>query len=185
MGISKVSKDVQLTGSNVEQAPGSTIPASGVLIGGEDASGDFQVPIIDANKNIGVNPAPLSKDIDSVDVAKMSKGGLLGALGFVHSEITASVLLADCDELDCSGYNSVSVAAEITIAEKNWTFAIYGCHVSGGTFIPWDDGATAMSRQINASRGWTWKGIPSYIKIVPTENEDGATVTVTAQPLNV
>jgi len=43
----------------------------------------------------------------------------------------------------------------------------------------------AMSYQLNSNKVFLFKGIPDWIKIVATEDADGATVTVKVQPLNV
>ncbi|NPV90067.1 MAG: hypothetical protein HPY50_04735 [Firmicutes bacterium] len=124
----------------------------------------------------------LSKDLDSIDVGKMSKGPVTVA----HNAIDAT---ATSTEIDCRGYNGILVEANISAA-FNWTFKVQGCMVSGGTFVDWYEMAntgtmTLMSYQCNASRGWVWKGIPDYVKIVATENADGATVTVKVQPVNL
>ncbi len=125
----------------------------------------------------------LSQDLDSIDVGKMSKGGIITA----HNAITAT---ATSNEIDCRGYNAVLIEVAISVAAKNWTFKVQGCMVSGGTFVDCYEQAntgvmTLMSYQCNASRMFLFRGIPDYIKLVATEDEDGATVTVKAQPLNV
>jgi hypothetical protein len=124
----------------------------------------------------------LDKNNDSIDVAKMTKGAVVTA----HNAITATATSA---EIDCRGFNAVLVKADISAAH-NWTFKLQGCMASGATCVDWYEQANtgamaAMSYQTNASRGWIWKGIPDFIKIDATEDEDGATVTVKAQPLNV
>jgi len=173
---------VQLTDSNVEETIGEDIPDKAVLIGAEDASGDLQAAQIDANGNIYINPAPLDEDTDKIDVAKMSKGGM----AVVHSAITGT---ATSTEQSADGFNSLLIEVELDAAH-NWTFKLQGSMISGGTFKDWYELAntgvmTAMSYQCNASRGFVFKGIPDYYKIVATEDEDGATVTVRCQPLNL
>ncbi len=124
----------------------------------------------------------LSKDLDSIDVGKMSKGPVTTA----HNAIT---MTTTSNEIDCRGYNAVLIEASISAA-FNWTFKIQGCMVSGGTFVDCYEQAntgtmTLMSYQCNASRIFLFRGVPDYIKIVATEDQDGATVTVKVQPLNV
>jgi hypothetical protein len=124
----------------------------------------------------------LSKDLDSIDMGKMSKGAVTTA----HNAIDATATSA---EIDCRGFNGILVEASISAA-FNWTFKLQGCMVSGGTFVDWYEMAntgamTLMSYQCNASRGWVWKGIPDYVKIVATENASGATATVKVQPVNL
>lgn len=125
----------------------------------------------------------LDKDIDSVDVGRMSKGGVTVA----HNAITETATSA---EIDCVGYNAIMLEVSISVAAKNWTFKVQGCMVSGGTFIDCYELAntgtmTLMSYQTNASKIFVFKGIPDYVKIVATEDEDNATVTVKVQPLNL
>lgn len=124
----------------------------------------------------------LSKDTDSVDVAKMSKGSRTVA----HNAITAT---ATSNEVDCRGFNSVLLDVDLSAA-NNWTFKIQGCTVSGGTFKDCYEQAntgtmTLMSYQTNASKIFVFKGVPDYIKVVATEDADGATCTVAVQPLNL
>jgi hypothetical protein len=123
----------------------------------------------------------LSSEIDSVDMNKMSKGGIT----LVHNAITAT---ATSDEQDCRGYNAVLVSVNISDA-YNWTFKIQGSLASGGTFVDCYEQANtgvmvAMSYQTNVSKIFLFKGIPDFIKIVATEDENGATVSVSIQPLN-
>jgi hypothetical protein len=42
-----------------------------------------------------------------------------------------------------------------------------------------------ITPEIDASRIVVFHGIPDYIKVVATEVDDGATVTVKVQPFNV
>lgn len=123
----------------------------------------------------------LDSDYDSIDVDKMGKGGIVTA----HDSITAT---ATSVEVDCRGYNSLLL--QVNLSDScNWTFKVQGCMTSGGTFVDCyeaNTGAMAlMSYQCNASRIFVFKGIPDYIKIVATEDADGATVTVKVQPLNL
>lgn len=125
----------------------------------------------------------LDSDLDSINVDKMGKGSVTTA----HSAITAT---ATSTEIDCSGYNAILIEAGISVAAKNWTFKVQGCLISGGIFIDCYELAntgtmTLMSYQTNASRIFVFKGIPDHVKIVATEDEDGATVTVKVQPLNL
>lgn len=119
----------------------------------------------------------LSSAVDSIDIAKISKGSYLNAATTGISAVTATTT---SNEINASGYNTVLIEASISVAVKNWTFKIQGCFVSAGTFIDILD----MSYQTNVSKIFMFKGIPDYIKIVATEDEDGATVSVKAQLLN-
>ena len=125
----------------------------------------------------------LDSDYDSINVDKMGKGGVVT----VHSAIADT---ATSDEVDCRGYNAILVEAGVFSAAENWTFKVQGCMVSGGTFVDWYEQAntgvmTLMSYQCNAARGFIFKGIPDYVKIVATRDGGASAVTVKAQPLNV
>ena len=148
-----------------------------------NASGQIQAELVGSLANIPVELAhPLDKNIDSIDAGRMSKG----AVTTTHSAITAT---ATSEEVDCSGYNSALVEVAISVA-SNWTFKVQGSLTSGGNFVDcYEQSNTgvmvAMSYQTNTSRIFLFKGIPDYIKVVATEDVDGATVTVKVQPLNV
>jgi hypothetical protein len=103
-----------------------------------------------------------------------------------HDAITAT---ATSKSIDCSGKNAVLIQALISVAAQNWTFKVQGSMTEHGEYTDCyelaNTGAMApMSYQTNASRMFLFKGIPDWIKIVATEDVDGATVTVLAQPLN-
>ena len=174
---------VQLTGSNVEQSPGSAIPSKGNMVGGSDGT-NFRALKVAADGTLYVSlDTVLDSDFDSINVDKMSKGAVTTS----HSAITATATSA---ELDCRGYNAILLEVAISVAVKLWTFKVQGCVVSGGTFVDCyelaNTGAmTLMSYQTNESKIFIFKGIPDYVKIVATEDEDGATVTVKTQPLNL
>jgi hypothetical protein len=125
----------------------------------------------------------LSKDLDSIDVGKMSKGGFITA----HSAIVATTT---SNEINCSGYNSILVEVSISGAVANWTFKVQGSFLSGGTFIDCYELAntgvmTLMSYQTDSSKIFVFRGIPDYIKIVAIEDVNGATATVKVQPFNI
>lgn len=117
-----------------------------------------------------------------ISVVKINKG----VAAIVHPNITNT---ATSDEVDCRGFNSLLVEVNIAGEVKNWTIGVLGCSVSGGNFIPWHEASNGnmaeMSYQTNASMGFAVKGIPDYIKIVATEDEDGATCNVKVQPVNL
>ena len=95
-----------------------------------------------------------------------------------HNAITGT---ATSSAIDCRGYNSILIQVTISVSH-NWTFSVRGCLTSGDTFTDWYEQAntgfmTSMSYQTNANKGFVFKGIPDYVKIVATEDDDGATVT--------
>ena len=118
-----------------------------------------------------------------MDIDKINKGNVITA----HSAITTTTTSA---RIDCRGKNSISIQTLISVATKNWTFKVQGSMTENGTYTDWYELAntgvmTPMSFQTNASKGFAFKGIPDWVKIVATEDEDGATVTVYAQPINL
>ena len=143
----------------------------------------------DASSNLLVSQATaLSSTIDSIDVNKMSSGGIVTAL----SAITATTTSA---EIDCRGFNSVRIEAEVTaINGHTCALTITGSEVSGGTFgqifkdiagtqtvvaLP---SLTAIKKEIYIIQG----GIPNYIKLTETlSGGTSATVTVKVTPFNV
>jgi len=127
----------------------------------------------------------LSSDIDSTDVAKMSKGGIVVA----HDAITAT---ATSSEIDCRGFNTISVECAVSaITSGNWLIEILGSALSGGTFgncfAPKDDGTFVQQKTptLNANGNTTYyfRGIPNYVKILATRTTDG-TLTCTVTPMN-
>jgi hypothetical protein len=115
-------------------------------------------------------------------LVRFAKGGVTAT----HTEAEATATSA---AVDCRGYNAVLVHAVFTGA-ANWTIKLQGAMTKTGTFVDWYEQAntgtmTAMSYQTNASKGWIWKGIPDWIKIVATEDVNGQKVTINVQPINV
>lgn len=148
-------------------------------------AGDYAPLEVDALGRLHVSchmPEALDSINDSINVNKMGKALPITA----HDAISAT---ATSEEISCVGYNAVLVY--VTFSDTyNWTFKVQGCLTTGGTFVDWYELANtgsmaAMIYQCNASRGFVFKGIPDYIKIVATEDQDGATVTVKVQPLNI
>lgn len=148
-------------------------------------TGDYAPLEVDASGQLYVSchfAEALDSGNDSINVNKMGKGTVTTA----HNAITATTTST---AITCTGYNSALVYVTLDSA-KNWTFKVQGAMELAGTYVDWYELANtgsmaAMSYQCNASRGFIFKGIPDYIKIVATEDEDGATVTVKVQPLNI
>lgn len=108
--------------------------------------------------------------------------GTKGSVTTAHNAITATTT---SNEINCSGYNALLVETVVTIAVKNWTTKVTGCLSTGGTFGNCYEGTTLMSSQTNSSKIVVWKGIPNFVKIVATEDEDTGTCTVRVQPINI
>ena len=107
------------------------------------------------------------------------KGNIITA----HSAITATATSAP---INCQGKNALLVYFT-TSAANNWTIKIQGSDTRNGTYADCYELANtgsmaAMSYQLNANRVFLFRGIPDWIKVVATEDADGATVTVKVQP---
>jgi len=134
------------------------------------------------------NPMPgtlvtsLSYEYDTIDVAKMSKGGIV----VTHNAITAT---ATGDEIDCRGFNAISVECAVSaITSGNWVVEVLGCAVSGGTFgRQWDSNSReAKVEDLDSNENFTFafKEIANYVKIKATRTTDG-TLTCTCTPMNI
>ncbi|MCL6582717.1 MAG: hypothetical protein K6U11_03690 [bacterium] len=128
----------------------------------------------------------LSHEYDTIDVAKQSKGGVTVA----HNAITAT---ATSDEIDCRGYNAISVECEVSnITSGNWVVEILGSAISGGTFgncyQPKDDGDFAQQKtptlDANGNKTFYFRGVPNFVKIRATRTTDG-TLTCRVTPMNL
>jgi hypothetical protein len=128
----------------------------------------------------------LSSEYDTIDIDKMSKGGITVA----HDGITAT---ATSDEIDCRGFNTISVEMACSaFSSGNWVGTLHGCAISGGTFgacfTPKDDGTFVAQAtpaiSVNGNTTYYFKGIPNYVKIVATRTTDG-TLTCTVTPMNL
>jgi hypothetical protein len=117
----------------------------------------------------------------------MSKGAYLSAVALGMSAKTATTTSS---EIDARGYNAILISIAISVQVKNWTTKLQGAFVSTGTYFDLYEMAntgtmTLMSYQTNASKMFLFKGIPDYVKIVATEDEDTSTMSIEAQLLNV
>lgn len=80
------------------------------------------------------------------------------------------------DPIDCRGYNALAVYATVSAA-KNWTLAVLGSMSVDGPFLPVLVDGTALSKQTNASALLVFQGVPDYIQLKATEDEDTAALT--------
>jgi hypothetical protein len=128
----------------------------------------------------------LSSEYDTINVSKMSKGGITVA----HNAINASATSA---EIDCRGFNTISVECAVSsITSGNWLIEILGDAMSGGTFgncfSPKDDGTFVQQKTpiLNANGNTTYyfRGIPNYVMIKATRTTDG-TLTCKVTPMNL
>ena len=92
--------------------------------------------------------------------------------------------------IDASGKNAVLLKITISDAVQNWTVKLQGCFTQNGTYVDIYEQANtgsmvAMSYQTNASKMILFKGIPDWIKVVATEDVNGAKCSVDVQLLNV
>jgi len=125
------------------------------------------------------------KNVDNGDgssILMVANGAAKAGVTTAHNLIEVTTTGA---EIDCTNYNAILVETNITVAAKNWTIKVQGCLTTGGTFVDLYDATTLMSYQTNSSKLVLWKGIPNFIKIVATEDEDGGKCTVRVQPLTI
>ena len=142
---------------------------------------NLQIDIKTLLETTGIAFLPIDKDIDDIDVAKMSAG----AVTTHHNAITAAVTLANTVEVDCRGFNSMRVHLNIDTTDKSCVFGAYGAMGSGLTFVPHLDSAGAAIVYTTSISGWyIITGICDYMKIVPSTVTSGATVTCKVQPFN-
>lgn len=110
-----------------------------------------------------------------------------GQVVIAHDGISGT---ATSSEIDCTGYNSLLVYVDLSSGgTPNWTITVQGCMTSGGTFVDWYEimstGLVQMSSgALTADTGFTFRGVPDYVKIVATENSGTGTCTVKTQPVN-
>lgn len=119
---------------------------------------------VNGNLNVTLNTS-LNKDIDSIDVAKQTKGPVT-TLTFAGS--------GDSAEINCVGYKSV-----ILQVVGSATVYIKGTMSLGGTKYNCYNGATQMSQAVTTGACVHFTGIPDYISV-----NANAACTVYVQPLN-
>ncbi|MEW5803133.1 MAG: hypothetical protein AB1847_13630 [bacterium] len=128
----------------------------------------------------------LSSEYDTIDISKMSKGGVVVA----HDAIAAT---ATSSEIDCRGFNTISVECTVSnISSGNWVIEILGVAMSGGTFgncyAPKDDGTFVQQKTptltANGNTTYYFRGIPNYVKIKAIRTTDG-TLTCKVTPMNL
>jgi hypothetical protein len=134
----------------------------------------------------GVNLLGLSKDIDSIDVAKMSGAGTTTALNAVTSTTTSS-------EIDIRGYKHIQLTlVGAAFSEGNFAVSFLGDSITGGTFgdiyRQLADGTYVKVADITISANVTVTYVLPYIgckylKIKGTRTTDG-TLTAYVTPFN-
>lgn len=91
--------------------------------------------------------------------------------------------------VDARGKNAILVKIALSAA-RNWTIKLQGSFKRGGDYVDLYEQANTgnmitMSHQTDASKMILFKGIPDWIKVVATEDIDGAKCTVEVQLINV
>ena len=115
----------------------------------------------------------------------MPFGTRSGNITTAHSAIAATATSA---EIALGDYPSIYVEVDVgATGTPNWTITVTGSLTSGGTFVALTDvNNVAMSTgALTADGGETFRGCPSYIKIVATENSGTGTCTVKVMPVNI
>ena len=100
----------------------------------------------------------------------------------VHDAITAT---ATSDEIDVTGFNALLVSVLIT-GTGVWTVDIQGRLDTGGTAMDiYDNNDNQLTTgSISESRLKLFYPVPDLVKVVATEDTDGAACTVRVQPIN-
>jgi len=109
-------------------------------------------------------------------------GRAKGAVTVAHNLIEVG---ATSSEINTEGYNAIMIQEVITVAVKLWTVKLTGSLISGGTFSDVYDNNVLCSMQTNSSKIALFKGIPQFLKIVATEDEDTGKCTVRYQLINI
>jgi hypothetical protein len=118
-----------------------------------------------------------------VDIEQISKSSPILAIDAAAATTTSS-------PIDARGKNAALLKITIADATQNWTVKLQGCFTRNGTYVDLYEQANtgsmvAMSHQTNASKIILFKGIPDWIKVVATEDVDGAKCSVEVQLINV
>jgi hypothetical protein len=118
-----------------------------------------------------------------IDINSIEKSSPITAINAAAATTTSA-------PIDARGKNAVLLKITIAEAAQNWTIKLQGCFTRNGTYIDLYEQANtgnmvAMSHQTNVSRMILFKGMPDYIKVVATEDVDGAKCSVDVQLLNV
>jgi len=154
-----------------------------------DSSGFLQTSLTGSSANIPVDMAtPLLKDIDSIDVGKMSNGGMIVALDAVVVTTTSAEI-----SVGASGFKHVAIYLEgSAFTTGNFAFTLTGSAISGGSF-------GSINKQIDAGT-FASIGLPAistaanfcyvipnigvnFLKILATRTTDG-TLTARVVPFN-
>lgn len=109
-------------------------------------------------------------------------GRTKGAVTVAHNLIEVTTTGA---EINTQGFNAIIIQEIITVNAKLWTVKLTGSLISGGTFSDVYDNGTLCSMQTNSSKIMLFKGIPQFLKIVATEDEDTGKCTVRYQLMNI
>lgn len=120
----------------------------------------------------------LDKDYDSIDVGKMTKGGVTTT----HDAVAVGSTSA---EIDCVGFNAVALHIDI-VGTGSWKCEVLNSLVTNGSFVEAYEGTKQLTTgDLTKSRCVTLTGNSDFIKLKLSEITDGSTCTVKVQPLNV
>ncbi len=97
--------------------------------------------------------------------------------------ITDAAVTTTSDAIDCRGYGCAFIEIVVTGA-ANWTVSLTGSSSATGTYAALSVDGTAVSKQTSTTYAGMWRGIPDWVKVVATEDVNGATCTVAITPCN-
>lgn len=127
----------------------------------------------DGSLNVTLSSA-LNKEYDSIDVGRMSKGGVTTA----HDSITST---ATSNEINCRGYNALLI--HVVVSDGTWEVDILNSLNTNGTFVEAFDGEKKLTTDaLTSSRSVLLRGIADFIKVRATGSGN---CTVKVQPLIV
>lgn len=112
-------------------------------------------------------------------IIKLAKGEVTTAHSAINATATSAVIKTNM-------HNAALLSCDIT-GTGAWTMKLQGAITSDGTYMDlYDSNGNLMSTgSITADRMQLFVGLPEFIKVVATEDTDGATMTVKVQPISV
>jgi len=115
-----------------------------------------------------------------VNLNFLAKGSVKNAIAAATAATTSSIALKD------DGHNAILIYFDIT-GTGTWTVKIQGAISQNGTYMDfYDQNGNLMSAStLTADRCQLFIGLPTWFKIVATEDVDGATCKVDYQLLTV
>lgn len=146
------------------------------LYGKDSAAGDVPIKADSSGYLLASLITSLSSEYDTLNVNKMSKGGI--------TQDTGKTASYTGDEIDFRGHNAAHVQFEITAESGRVDIEILESEISGGTFSSQKaNGYLKKITGLTANCGFIVPVSGTYAKLDVTEIVDGATVSITVIPV--